>query len=91
MTDAERRRESRAAFTAEWIAALHKPGPHFCLPTDLEPGVRDRIAALERNARSGGFAFVAGAVSLTELRTCIRWWADAIVDASKSLEREVLQ
>jgi putative heme degradation protein len=87
MSITDRRRE----FTGAWIAALEKLGPHFCLPSDLPSAVRERIGALEQNARNGAFAYVHGVVSLTELRATIALWADAVRAASMALEPKVLQ
>jgi hypothetical protein len=89
------RRERANEFAAEWSSAIQKLGYHFALPMSvLAPDVRDKILALEANARQPT-AFVCGVLTVAQLRGMIGWWADALkaasIDALKANAPVVLQ
>jgi hypothetical protein len=94
-TEEQRRHGRRNEYTQEWAAAILKLGPHFALPMSvLAPAVRDKILALEANAKQPA-AFVLGVITVAQLRGMIGWWADALkaasIEALKATAPVVLQ
>jgi hypothetical protein len=85
----QRRHDRRDEFAAEWASAIAKLGRHFATPVGaLPPETRDRIRALEENARQPT-SFVCGVITVGELRAKIALWADALREASTEAYRAI--